>query len=268
MVKMHFFNEVSPLLKGFIRYYWYVKGEEREPSGQILLPMDHVDLIINIGYPFFYGKEERICQLDSIHFHGIRESSLEITQPEKVEALGVSFTPWGFYFFTKQSMSQYINRIVNLNDVNHLLREELFDHVVKFEAPSEFVKAIEKTLIKCINAKDSEQIDCRIIKEFIESDGFNIKEFCEANRISIRRLERIFRKYIGISPKRFMNLVRFEESARDVMYDNQVSLTDISHKHGYYDQAHFVKAFKSYTSYAPINFRLDKPALKSQLDYE
>lgn len=268
MVKIQFFNEVNPLLKEFIRHYWYVNGEERESSSQKLLPMDHVDLIMPMGHPFVYGENERLCQSESIHFHGIRESSLQITQSGTIQALGISFTPWGFYFFAKQSMSQYVNRIVNLSDVNHLLWEELFDHMVQFDEPSEFVKSIEESLIKCINVKDREQIDCRIIEEFIESDGLNIKEYCEANGISIRRLERIFRKYIGISPKSFMNVVRFEESARDVMYDNGSSLTDISYKHGFYDQPHFAKVFKGYTDYTPRDFQSDKPALKSHLDYE
>lgn len=269
LVKIQFFNEVNPLLNNFIRHYWYVNGEERELFSQsLLLPMDHVDLIMTMGDPFAYGEKERICQLESIHFHGIREHSLQITQGGNIKAFGISFTPWGFYFIAKRSMSQYINKIVNLSYVNHSLWEELSDRMVEFDESSEFIKAIEDSLLNCIDAKYGEEINCRIIAEFIESEATDINVYCRANGISTRKLERIFRKYIGISPKRFMNIIRFEESARDVMYDNESSLTNISYKHGYYDQPHFAKVFKGYTDYTPRDFKSDKPALKEHFDYE
>lgn len=267
-MKIQFLNKVNPLLKEFIRHYWYVNGEERESFNQnLLLPMDHVDLIITMGNSFIYGENERMCQPESIHFHGIRERSLQITQRGKIKALGISFTPWGFYFIAKQSMSQYVNRIVNLSYVNHSLWEEMSDYMMEYEGPSELIKAIENSLINCINIKYREEIDFRIIEEFIESDYINIEMFCRDNGITTRKLERIFRKYVGISPKRFMNVVRFEESVRDVMYDNESNLTDISYKHGYCDQPHFTKVFKGYTDYAPRDFQSDKPALKEHFDY-
>lgn len=267
MVKIQFCNEVNPLLKGFIRHYWYVNGEERESSNQKLLPMDHVDLIINMADPFVYGGNKTTCQPDSIHFHGIRQRAIPLTQSGKIQAIGISFKPWVFYFLAKQSMSQYVDNIVNLKDVNYYLWKDMSNCMLQLDEPIELVKSLEKELIGDLHVKNQEEIDCRFIEEFIESNTVNIRNYCEAHELSIRRLERIFRKYIGISPKLFMNIVRFEESARDIMYSNESSLTDISHKHGYYDQPHFVKAFKSYTEYAPREFQSDKPALKSHLNY-
>lgn len=62
-----------------------------------------------------------------------------------------------------------------------------------------------------------------------------------------------------------MDIVRFEQCRRDIIYNNESRLTDISYKYGYYDQSHFVKVFKGYTYYAPREFQLHKPALKSYL---
>ncbi|MCG8482535.1 MAG: helix-turn-helix domain-containing protein [Clostridia bacterium] len=265
---MKFFNEVTPLLKKYIRHYWHVCGKETEGySENLLLPMDHVDLIITIGNAFAYGNKKKIHP-ERIHFHGIRTSPLKLIQKGEIQSIGVSFTPWGFYFFGKQSMDQYVNKIVNLSDVNYSLWKELSDHLNQFEGFSEGVKQMEKSLIKHLKAEAREQIECRIIEKFLELDNPNIKDFCETNEISIRKLERMFTKYIGVSPKRFMEVVRFEESSRDVMYNNDSSLTDISYKHGFYDQSHFLKVFKSYTHYTPRNFRTDQPSLKTNMKYD
>lgn len=268
MIKMQFFNEVSPLLKKHIRHYWYVWSNGTNLySENLLLPMDHVDLIMAIDDPFVYDNTKMI-QPERIHFHGIRMSPLEVTQKGKIQSLGISFTPWGFYFFVKQPMNQYVNKIVNLSDINYSLWKELSDHLYQFQGFSKSVKLIEESLAKYLKITTREQIDCRIIEEFLELNETNVKNFCYTHGISVKKLERIFKKYIGISPKRFIEVVRFEESSKDVLYNNESSLTDISYKHGFYDQSHFGKVFKSYTNYTPKNFQSDKPALKSYISYD
>lgn len=268
MVTIQFYNEVHPALEGFIRHYWYVHGEEEKETIQKLLPMDHVDMIMNMGHPFLYGEDDLMYQPDQMHFHGIREHAIKITQPGRIQAMGISFKPWGFYFFGKQTMNHYVNRIANLKEVNDSLWQEISKCMLQWQEPITFIESLEKVLINDLHVKKLEQIDSSIIEAFINVNTSNIKNYCDDHDLSLRRLERIFRKYIGVSPKRFMNIVRFEESARDVMYSTESNLTDISYKHGYYDQPHFVKAFKSYTTYAPREFQADQPALKSHLHYD
>ena len=262
LIKMEFYNEVTPLLKRYIRHYWHVYSEETDfYSESLLLPMDHVDLIISIGGDFVYDNGKSI-RPESIHFHGMRKQSVKVTQRGKVQSAGISFTPWGFYFFIRQPMSQFVNKIINLSDVNDPLWEELSYHLDQFDGFSRFVKSIEKSFVTHLNATKKEQLDCRTIEEFLSVQDTNVMAFCKTNQISLRKLERIFKKYIGIGPKRFREVIRFEESSKDVLYSNESSLTDISYKHGFYDQSHFGKVFKNYTSYSPRHFQSNKPALK------
>ena len=263
---MQFFNEVTPVLEKYIRFYWHVQGERTELSESVLLPMDHIDLILTIGDPFFYG-DEREC-FDAIHFHGIRKKPLKIVQLGEIESVGVSFTPWGFYSLAQNSMDNYVNKTVNLKDVHYSLHKELASHLEQYEEPHKLVELVEASLKKHLHSTPSEQNDFRIIEQFLKDNDTNIKDFCEVKGLSQRRLERIFNKYIGVSPKMFLEVVRFEESSRDVLYNKQDNLTDISHKHGFYDQSHFARVFKTYTNYSPRDFRQHKPALKSQMRYE
>lgn len=267
MFKIRFFNEVDPSLKPFIRHYWYVNNDENITLSQnLLLPMDHVDLIMNIGTPCIYGEHPNLCKPENIHFHGIREHASKITQWGRLRSFGITYTPWGFYFFTKKPMGQYVDRIVNLRETNAMLCQELSAHIAQFHNPSSFIKQMEKSLMKSVRATEEELDECSIIENFMASDLPHIQTYCERNGLSTRKLERLFSKYIGVSPKRFMNIVRFEECARDIISGNESSLTDISYRNGYYDQPHFVKNFKGYTGYAPRDFQSDKPALKSHFD--
>ncbi len=266
---MKFYNEVSPLLKRYIRHYWHVNSKGTDFYGEnILLPMDHVDLIMSIKGDTVYNNG-RDCHPERIHFHGIRKKSVKVTQRGKLLSIGISFTPWGFYFFIQQPMSQFVNKTINLSDINYSLWKDLSDRLERFDGLglSEFVTSIEKSLIKHLNPTEKEHNECRTIEEFLSVKDINVMEFCKSHQISLRKLERIFEKYIGISPKRFKEVIRFEESSKDVLYNNESSLTDISYKHGFYDQSHFGKVFKNYTNYSPRHFQSDKPALKSHINY-
>lgn len=80
-------------------------------------------------------------------------------------------------------------------------------------------------------------------------------EIAEQNHVTIKTLERRFKKVFGISPKLFADLIRLQETAKNIRQDKQNSLThgDLAEAlgFGYYDQSHFVKACKKITGLTP-----------------
>ncbi|MDQ6983238.1 MAG: helix-turn-helix domain-containing protein, partial [Ghiorsea sp.] len=62
--------------------------------------------------------------------------------------------------------------------------------------------------------------------------------------ISARQLRRIFQFYIGDSPKVFSNVVRFQSLLQGKPSSQSLHDNTLYYDLGYYDQAHFIKAFK------------------------
>ena len=85
---------------------------------------------------------------------------------------------------------------------------------------------------------------------------------------SVRTLERLFKKHIGISPKLFYKIRQFEKASHSVLYDKDIKFTEIAYETNYYDQAHFTKVFKQFPKETPKKIRTEKTALKSNMDYE
>jgi transcriptional regulator GlxA family with amidase domain len=81
----------------------------------------------------------------------------------------------------------------------------------------------------------------------------NITVDCLASEacLSRRQFERIFLAYIGISPKQFLKIVRFQNAIFINHNSNAKSLTDLALKAGYYDQSHFINEMKELTGYTP-----------------
>ena len=81
-----------------------------------------------------------------------------------------------------------------------------------------------------------------------------ISEFCIQNNISIRSLERMFNKYVGVSASTYFTLNRFHVSTNQLLYNNFHKFSDLAFDNGYFDQMHFIRDFKRFTGNTPKSF--------------
>ncbi len=81
-----------------------------------------------------------------------------------------------------------------------------------------------------------------------------ISEYAAISNMSLRSFERKFTNQIGISPKQYIQLSRFEKVLKmKIVYPNK-SWTAIAHDCGYYDQMHMIRNFKQFTNRNPSAF--------------
>jgi len=72
---------------------------------------------------------------------------------------------------------------------------------------------------------------------------------------SKRTLQRLFREYVGVSPKWVLQRIRLHEAA-DRMADGEQDWPRLALELGYFDQAHFIKAFKASIGRSPAEYAL------------
>ena len=82
-----------------------------------------------------------------------------------------------------------------------------------------------------------------------------VGEIARILNLSTRTLERRFNRSVGFSPKMFVRLVRLQK-VLETMRSNPTfrNLSDIAHEFGYFDQAHFIRDFKSMFDILPGSF--------------
>jgi len=69
--------------------------------------------------------------------------------------------------------------------------------------------------------------------------------------VSERHLRRVFRDAVGVSPKEFAKLVRFDRAISAAHADVRASWASIAAATGYYDQAHLIGEFHSICGVTP-----------------
>ncbi len=81
-----------------------------------------------------------------------------------------------------------------------------------------------------------------------------VDEIARRLDISRRTLEWQFSHYIGLSVKSFARIIRFQDLLDNISRDGHVSWADFAVAHGYTDQTHMIKEFKSATTITPDLF--------------
>jgi AraC-like DNA-binding protein len=69
-----------------------------------------------------------------------------------------------------------------------------------------------------------------------------------------RTLQRLFKKYIGISPVQFRRLSQFQDAFQQLRKNEYDKLSDIAFEHGYADQSHFTRSFREFINLSPNEY--------------
>lgn len=112
---------------------------------------------------------------------------------------------------------------------------------------------IENFLIQRLNSS-ANQRQIILAVEIIKKHAGNLKitMLAQQLKISQSKLERRFRKIVGASPKKFASIVRFRNVLN--IASNESSMTQLGLEAGFFDQAHFIKDFKSFTGVTPEKY--------------
>jgi AraC-like DNA-binding protein len=82
--------------------------------------------------------------------------------------------------------------------------------------------------------------------------------------LSLRQFERNFRIRVGISPKLFIRIVRFEYAMKIKNSYPDKSWSEIALECGYTDSSHLLKEFKEFAEFPPSQFYLQPTSGNSE----
>jgi len=110
------------------------------------------------------------------------------------------------------------------------------------------------TTIAVTPNKDVELIRkvCELIYQ--ESGNITVADISDHFNIYRQKLSALFRQEVKYTIKKFINCVRIRACLSYKLKNPDISLTVIGHKYGFYDQAHFIRSFKSACGITPSEY--------------
>lgn len=81
-----------------------------------------------------------------------------------------------------------------------------------------------------------------------------VDQLVEQFDTSKRSLQRMFKRYVGVSPKWVIKRYRLHEVAGEIVENGETDWAQLAVDLGYFDQSHFIKDFRSIVGQTPKEY--------------
>jgi transcriptional regulator GlxA family with amidase domain len=118
------------------------------------------------------------------------------------------------------------------------------------------IEVVEKFLSKLIRktCKKEHPIDVTSRMMFQQNEQYSLDSFLKASCLCHRQFDRMFKERVGIPPKQFLQIIRFDRAFRMKNRYPHMDWLSIAIHCGYHDYQHLVKDYKEFTGYSPKQF--------------
>ncbi|MGC3945517.1 MAG: AraC family transcriptional regulator [Chryseolinea sp.] len=107
-----------------------------------------------------------------------------------------------------------------------------------------------------VSCRPEEDIDDVAIEMLDPAKDYSLQQWADRACLSLRQFERNFITRVGIPPKLFIRIVRFEYAMRVKNLDGEKSWSEIAFECGYTDSSHLLREFREFADFPPSKFYL------------
>lgn len=231
-------------LEFLIEHFWTVSWDLENKEEHVQDVLSHPNIHISI--------ENQVANI-----YGIVPKIFKKTLTKKGFVFSIKFRPASFAYLTNASLSEFTNRVLPLSPYLNPDFIKIFEDPFK-ENISSKIETISNYLLELKLKQDPIIVKLNDLVYRIQTN-IEIKEVSELvhlSKISLRNLQRMFKKYIGISPQWIIMRYRLHEALSQMEKDaDNTSLTRLAYDLNYFDQTHFIKDFKKFTGLTPGEYK-------------
>ncbi len=260
----------SQLLKDVVKCYWTLEDSDEEtPQLNTIIADGTIKMIFHYGGLYRnYPTLKTPTLLPRCFVIG------QLTEPYIVEPVSttgtftVRFHSYGFQPLTDIPIRELENQALSLDSLFGQEGKELESKILYAKDNLERIGIIEDFLIRRLRHK--KELDL-LVKSTIQTitatkGNFSINQYAEQIGYNRRAILRKFTQSVGLNPKQYARIIRLQATLKTLSSKQVDSLTRLAYENNYFDQAHFIKEFKSFTGHTPKQFHNEQ--LKMSLVYE
>jgi len=253
------YQQLQPpaFLKDHVRYFWtlesHVAGSADKTFGPI--PDGCPGMIFQQSDQGNFYQFEK--ELPPLFLYGQTTRHTKLVSPGQFISVGVYFYPHALQSVFGLNSDQLTDDCTDLDsmalDQGFRLTEKLFDAPTVEEKIKVLCSYLDMQIKR--NNKIADEAAYFAMTRILKSKGIiSLKELQDTLFISERNFERRFKQMVGISPKLFARICRFQASLTQLRNNDYDKLSDIAFENEYSDQSHFIRSFKEFTGTSPFQF--------------
>lgn len=243
--------EMAPCdaLKPYIRCFWgsetpCLQSAHSSSSGELVIPDTCVDIIYHIDH-----TENKIVS----GFCGINDESFysryNFPQGHLISVFSVRFYAWGAYAFSEDTLKGTVNGYYDAETYFHRIDRLLREQLLEKKTLTQRAHLAEQLLLDRFHqVRQNNVVNSTVENILMHRGNLSVTQMAQDAFVSSRQLERLFDEYVGITPKKLSNLIRYQFLWNEVINHPEFDVLDAVCKYGYTDESHLMREFKRYHS--------------------
>lgn len=259
-LRIHF---PQPPLSEFVELMWSWEGYHPKHQQERILPTGQMEINFNLcDEPLTVHSNGEVQQLYNPFVIGSRSESFLIDTARPASLLSVYFKPGGAFTLFGVSAAELHNRHVSLDALWGQEARFLFERLLTAQSVetrfSILETALMQRLLDCYQQHQVVPYALKLLKQVPHQH--TIADISGRIALSKPQFIRVFRDDVGLSPKKFSRVIRFQRALQLMAQTSPASLANVAYACGYYDQAHFNNEFKAFAGITPSEYAPQSPA--------
>jgi AraC-like DNA-binding protein len=247
-----------PPLDRYVECFWWSRREAPEPHSEYMLPSGRAQLVFALHDTPFLCRS--VASGDWTRWRGSMvhgpQSGFYVAGPKPSGvSMGISFRPGAAGAVLGVSMEELTDRHVELDALWGSRAADLRCRLMSAVDAAEAFRILQQSLLARIHrpllmhpaigqALAAGSNSSPAIAELQRASGYSPKHFID-----------LFRFSVGIPPKHYYRIRRFNSVAIAMAAGNRKGLSDLAADAGYSDQAHLTREFKEFAGVTPGHYR-------------
>jgi AraC-like DNA-binding protein len=245
---------------------WYWEGYVQSHAQERLLPDGGMTIALNLGE--YKGLASRPDATDSCTgsgpqvIAGARSTYMVTDTANMVTTFGIQFRPGGAFPFLQMPASELNEQCASLEDVFGWSARSLRERLLECATPVEKFAAAEAWLVsQAAKPLEKHPAVAYATQRLVHGDlAQPWSRVLQRIGYSHRHFNQLFAEEVGLTPKRFLRVRRFQRVITSISKQSLVNWADLALRCGYYDQSHFTHDFRSFCGLTPTAYLAHRTA--------
>lgn len=229
---------VAPFPNGEIYFYFHL-GE----SGMLVQQNN----TINIAKHFLIGPFD---QSDYVYLK-------PFSKEQYYNSIIIKVTLNSFYNYSNKPLYSLKNKIIEVKEFWGVDGIKFVNELNNITDVKLFINKIDEFFARhfCYKRNKNQSKLIKLIEYSIKKEGnLTVENLSKATKIRYRTIHRIFSKKVGICPKEYLRIIRFNKVCSLLKKYPFVDWSELVYSCGYYDQSHFIHDFRNFMQLSPEEF--------------
>ena len=274
---MNFHHHIpSPPLSHFISLMWFGDDYIAPHRLERVLPTGDMALIINLWENrtrvYDTADPRKFKTFEGSIVVGAYSGYTVIDTDEQRATAGVAFRPGGAFPFLNLPAGELQDSNASLSDLwGRQAASDLREQLLASRTPKQKFEILERAFLSRLHAPvdPTHPAVSFAVENFCHRPNHPISAVADRIGLSDRRFIQLFSQQVGLTPKLFCRVQRFQRVLRNIVStaaaDSNIDWPQIALTCGYFDQAHFIHDFRAFSGINPTAYVTNKTQFQNHV---